>query len=115
MFKILIADSLPKDILAKYDKSDNVSIENKSGITKEDLLAEIKSYDGLVVRSRTKVTAEIIAAAKNLKVIGRTGAGVENINTDEATKRGIIVMNTPGGNTIAATEHAVAMMLATKR
>jgi len=115
MFKILIADSLPKDILAKYDKSDNVSIDNKSGITKEDLLAEIESYDGLVVRSRTKVTADIIAAAKNLKVIGRAGAGVDNIDTDEATKRGIIVMNTPGGNTIAATEHAVAMMLATMR
>ena len=71
--------------------------------------------NGLVVRSRTKVTADIIEAAKNLKVIGRAGAGVDNIDTDEATKRGIIVMNTPGGNTIAATEHAVAMMLATMR
>jgi D-3-phosphoglycerate dehydrogenase / 2-oxoglutarate reductase len=115
MSKILIADSLPAFILEKYNKSDNVTIDNKSGISKEDLLKEIESYDGLVVRSRTKVTADIIEAAKNLKVIGRAGAGVDNIDTDEATKRGIIVMNTPGGNTIAATEHAVAMMLATMR
>ena len=115
MFKILIADSLPADILAKYNQLKNVTIENKSGISKEDLLAEIGAYDGLVVRSRTKVTAEIIDAARNLKVIGRAGAGVDNIDTDRATKKGIIVMNTPGGNTIAATEHTVAMTLALMR
>jgi len=115
MFKILVADSLPKETLEKYNQSDNISIENKSGISKEDLMAEITDYDGLVVRSRTKVTPDVIEAAKKLKVIGRAGAGVDNIDTDEATKRGIIVMNTPGGNTIAATEHAVAMMLATMR
>ena len=77
MSKILIADSLPAFILEKYNKSDSVTIDNKSGISKEDLLKEIESYDGLVVRSRTKVTADIIEAAKNLKVIGRAGAGVE--------------------------------------
>jgi D-3-phosphoglycerate dehydrogenase len=115
MYKILISDSLPKDILEKYNKSKNVSIDNKSGISKEDLISIIPEYDALVVRSRTKVTPDVIAAAKRLKVIGRAGAGVDNIDTKEATGRGIIVMNTPGGNTIAATEHTVAMMLAALR
>ena len=81
----------------------------------DDLKKEIKEYDGLVVRSRTKATADILAAGTNLKVIGRAGAGVDNIDTIEATKRGIIVMNTPGGNTIAAAEHSVAMLLAGMR
>jgi D-3-phosphoglycerate dehydrogenase len=115
MHKILIADSLPQDILSKYDNSENITVDNKSGISKEELINILPHYDGLVVRSRTKVTADVIAAANNLKVIGRAGAGVDNIDTSEATKRGIIVMNTPGGNTIAATEHTIAMLLAAMR
>ncbi|MCB0281574.1 MAG: phosphoglycerate dehydrogenase [Calditrichae bacterium] len=112
MYKILVSDSLPPEILAKYDKTEGVSVINKSGISMDDLKKEIKDYDGLVVRSRTKATADILAAAPNLKVIGRAGAGVDNIDTVEATKRGIIVMNTPGGNTMAATEHTIALLLA---
>ncbi len=112
MFKILVADSLPADILAKYDNTDGISVVNKSGISIEDLTKELPGYDGLVVRSRTKVRADLLAVATKLKVIGRAGAGVDNIDTAEATKRGIIVMNTPGGNTMAATEHTIAMMLA---
>ena len=115
MFKILIADSLPNEILEKYNKKENVSVENKSGISKEDLIEILPQYDGLVVRSRTKVTSEVLEKADNLKVIGRAGAGVDNIDTTAATNRGIIVMNTPGGNTIAATEHTIAMMLAAMR
>jgi len=115
MFKILITDSLPQDILSRYDRAENVSVDNKAGISKEELVEILPKYDGLVVRSRTKVTAEVIAAAGNLKIIGRAGAGVDNIDVAEATKRGIIVMNTPGGNTIAATEHTLAMILAVMR
>jgi len=115
MFKILIADSLPDDILAVYNKQKNLTIDNQAGIAKEDLVSQIGQYDGLVVRSRTKVTADVIEAATKLKVIGRAGAGVDNIDTDSATKKGIIVMNTPGGNTIAATEHTMAMLLALMR
>jgi D-3-phosphoglycerate dehydrogenase len=115
MYKILIADSLPQHILSKYDQAKNISVDNKAGISKEELMEILPQYDGLVVRSRTKVTAEVIAKAEKLKVIGRAGAGVDNIDANEATKRGIIVMNTPGGNTIAATEHTLAMMLATMR
>jgi D-3-phosphoglycerate dehydrogenase len=115
MYKIMIADSLPKHILDKYDKSDNISVVDRIGISKEELLEEIAEYDGLVVRSRTKVTADVLAKADNLKVIGRAGAGVDNIDSEESTNRGIIVMNTPGGNTVAATEHTIAMMLALMR
>jgi D-3-phosphoglycerate dehydrogenase len=115
MYKILIADSLPQDILSKYGKSKIIAIDNKSGISKEELKDVLPQYDGLVVRSRTKVTADLIAVGKNLKVIGRAGAGVDNIDVEEASKHGIIVMNTPGGNTIAATEHTIAMMLAALR
>ena len=115
MYKILVADSLPKDILEKYNKSDNIIVDNKSGISKEELMDILPEYDGLIVRSRTKVSADVLEKADKLKVIGRAGAGVDNIDTDESTNRGIIVMNTPGGNTIAATEHTVAMMLALMR
>jgi len=115
MYKILVADSLPNHIIEKYDKSENITVDNKSGISKEDLMAVLPEYDGLVVRSRTKVTADVFEKAEKLKIIGRAGAGVDNIDVNESTKRGIIVMNTPGGNTIAATEHSVAMMLALMR
>ena len=112
MFKILVSDSLPIEILEKYNKIDGIEVIDRIGISMDDLKNEIGAYDGLVVRSRTQVKADILDAATNLKVIGRAGAGVDNIDTEEATKRGIIVMNTPGGNTVAATEHTIAMMLA---
>jgi len=115
MFKILVADSLPKEILEKYNKLKNITVDNKSGISKDELIKLLPEYDGLVVRSRTKVTADVLARGDNLKVIGRAGAGVDNIDTEASTNRGIIVMNTPGGNTIAATEHTIAMMLAMMR
>ena len=115
MYKVIIADSLPKEIIEKYNKNPNLQVDDKAGISKEDLITAIPEYDGLVVRSRTKANSEIIDAAKNLKVIGRAGAGVDNIDSQAATNRGIIVMNTPGGNTIAAAEHSVAMILSTVR
>jgi D-3-phosphoglycerate dehydrogenase len=115
MFKVLIADTLPKEIIKKYNQNPDLQIDDKAGISKEDLITAIPVYDGLVVRSRTKATADILEAGKNLKVIGRAGAGVDNIDSQSATSHGIIVMNTPGGNTIAAAEHSVAMMLSTIR
>lgn len=114
MYRILVADSLPAQILQQYQK-DGFEIDNQSGISREDLIEKLPQYDGLVVRSRTKVTAEVLQAGSKLKVIGRAGAGVDNIDTAEATRRGIIVMNTPGGNTIAATEHTIALLLAMLR
>ena len=115
MYKILIADSLPVEILEKYNALPDVQVDNRSGISKEELSQIIGDYDGLVVRSRTKVTAEMLENPGKLKIIGRAGAGVDNIDTKAATLKGIIVMNTPGGNTIAATEHTIALLLAAMR
>ncbi|HOJ23285.1 MAG TPA: phosphoglycerate dehydrogenase, partial [Armatimonadota bacterium] len=78
-----------------------------TGLTREELIARIKEYDGLVVRSETKVTAEVIQAAERLKVIARAGVGVDNIDVPAATHRGIVVVNSPEGNTIAAAEQAL--------
>src|SRR5690606_17621471 len=85
------------------------------GTDKEKLLSVIDSYDGLAIRSATKVTAKLIGAATNLKVIGRAGIGVDNIDIPAASRKGIIVMNTPFGNSITTAEHAVALMLAVAR
>lgn len=115
MYRILIADTLPESVLERYDQFPDIAVDNRAGISPEELKAALPEYDGLVVRSRTRVTAEVLEAGSRLKVIGRAGAGVDNIDTTEATRRGIIVMNTPGGNTIAATEHTIALMLAALR
>ncbi len=115
MFKILIADSLPASVLEAYNQLEDVQVDNRSGISAEELAEVLGTYDGLVVRSRTKVTANLLEKPGKLKIIGRAGAGVDNIDTKAATHRGIIVMNTPGGNTIAATEHTLALLLSALR
>lgn len=115
MAKVLISDSLSGAAKEIFDRAPGVECDVDPKITPEDLLKRIKDYDALVVRSRTKVTKEVLAAATNLKVIGRAGTGVDNIDVTEATSRGVVVMNTPGGNTITTAEHAVAMMTSLSR
>ena len=113
MPKILVSDPVAKagvEILAK-----EYPVDSKQKLTPEELIALIPEYDALVVRSETKVTRDVIAAAQNLKVIGRAGVGVDNIDVEAATQRGIIVLNAPEGNTVAATEHTIAMMMALAR
>jgi D-3-phosphoglycerate dehydrogenase / 2-oxoglutarate reductase len=112
--KVLITDGIDPQcgqILAQ----NGFEVTEKPKISKEELKEIIGEFDKLIVRSATKVTAEIIEYGKNLKLIGRAGAGVDNIDIDAATRKGIIVMNTPGGNTISAAEHACAMMLSAAR
>lgn len=92
-------------------EENGIHVTEKQNMRKEDLIAEIKNYDGLVVRSATKVTADVIDAATNLKIIGRAGTGVDNVDVDAATKKGIIVMNTPSGNTISAAELTCALIM----
>ena len=87
----------------------------KTGMTEDELCEFIGDFDGLIVRSATKVTPKVLDAAKKLKGIARAGVGVDNIDIPEATKRGVIVMNTPGGNTLSAAEHTMALMLALSR
>ena len=112
--KVLISDELSPAAVAIF-KERGVNVDVKVGLSKDELEKIIPAYDGLAVRSATKVTEKIIAAAKNLKVVGRAGIGVDNIDTKVATARGIIVMNTPFGNSITTAEHAISLMLALAR
>ncbi len=114
MSKVLISDELSPAAIDIF-KRRGLEVDFKPGLKKDELLAIIAQYDGLAVRSNTKATAEIIAAAKNLKVIGRAGIGVDNIDIPAATQRGIVVMNTPFGNSITTAEHAIALMFAAAR
>lgn len=107
--RVLISDSVDaccKTIL----EGNGIAVDLKTKLTKEELLAEIPNYDGLIVRSATKVTADVIKAGKNLKIIGRAGTGVDNIDIPAASLQGIIVMNTPGGNTMSAAEQTCVLI-----
>lgn len=112
--KILASDSIEK-VCGKMFADRGHTLVEKSGIKKDELIKIIGEYDGLVVRSGTKVTQEIIDAGVNLKIIGRAGTGVDNIDVAAATKRGILVVNTPGGNTISTGELALAHIMALAR
>jgi len=111
--KVLVSDSLAEEGVKRLKSGADVDVI--TNLTPEDLVKKIKDYDALVIRSGTKVTAEVIDAADRLKVIGRAGVGIDNVDVEAATKKGIIVLNTPGGNTISAAEHTIAMMLALAR
>jgi D-3-phosphoglycerate dehydrogenase len=114
MPKVLISDQMdPK--AAEIFRAKGVEVDEKPGLAKDELKAIIGQYDGLAIRSATKVTAEILEAAANLKVIGRAGIGVDNVDIPAATARGIVVMNTPFGNSITTAEHAIALMFALAR
>ncbi len=112
--RVLIADKLSPAALAIF-KDRGVEAEVRTGLKKDELLAIIGDYDGLAVRSATKADKEVLAAAKRLKVIGRAGIGVDNIDVPAATAAGVVVMNTPFGNSITTAEHAIAMMFALAR
>jgi D-3-phosphoglycerate dehydrogenase len=112
--KVLISDKLSASAVQIF-KERGVETDIKVGLDKEELARAIDNYDGLAIRSATKVTSKIIDRAKNLKVIGRAGVGVDNVDLAAATARGIIVMNTPFGNSITTAEHAITLMLALAR
>ncbi|CAN7704732.1 MULTISPECIES: phosphoglycerate dehydrogenase [unclassified Paenibacillus] len=115
MFKVLVSDPISDmGIQMLYDAAD-VEVVKQSGLSEDELIAIIGEYDALLVRSQTKVTEKIMNAGTKLKVIGRAGVGVDNIDLEAATKRGIIVINAPDGNTIATCELTFAMMMATAR
>ncbi|MDZ4132864.1 MAG: phosphoglycerate dehydrogenase, partial [Dethiobacteria bacterium] len=111
--KVLVSDSLSSEGLDLLQK--HAEVDYKPDITAEELVAEIGAYDALVVRSRSKVTEAVIEAGNNLKVIGRAGVGVDNIDVNKATEKGIVVVNAPHGNTISAAEHAIALLTALAR
>jgi D-3-phosphoglycerate dehydrogenase / 2-oxoglutarate reductase len=112
--KVLISDKISQAAIDIF-KNRNVDVDYKPGMTKDELIACIGEYDGLAIRSATKVDADVLAAATKLKVIGRAGIGVDNVDIPAATARGVIVMNTPFGNAITTAEHAIAMLFAASR
>ncbi|MDE2517088.1 MAG: phosphoglycerate dehydrogenase [Rhodospirillales bacterium] len=114
MPKVLISDKLSPAAVAIF-RDRGIEVDVKPGLSPADLRAIIGEYDGLAIRSATKVTKELLEAATRLKVVGRAGIGVDNVDVKSATARGVVVMNTPHGNTITTAEHAVAMMFALAR
>lgn len=113
--KVLITDSLAEQGIEILRKEEDIDVEINTGLSHEKLVACIGEYHALIVRSGTKVTSEVIEAADRLIVIGRAGVGVDNVDVRAATRRGILVVNTPGANTISAAEHAMTLILALSR
>jgi len=113
--KILVSDKLAEEGIKIIKKVKEFQVDVKTGLKPEELKNTIKDYDAIIVRSATKVTKDIINAADKLKVIGRAGVGLDNVDLGAATQKGIIVMNTPAGNTISTAEHTMSMLLALSR
>lgn len=115
MYKVLVSDLLSQQGLDVLEADDDFEVDVCLNLSQEALLERISAYDALLIRSATKVTKDVIDAATRLKVIGRAGVGVDNIDVQAATRNGVLVVNTPTGNTIAAAEHTIAMLLALAR
>ena len=115
MFKVLVSDPISDFGLQQLMNADDVEVIKQTGLSEEELISIIGDFDALLVRSQTKVTPGIMEAAVKLKVIGRAGVGVDNIDLEAATNHGIIVINAPDGNTITTCEHTFAMMMALAR
>src|SRR3989338_6713442 len=113
--KILISDKLAEEGIGILKSVKEFQADCKFGIKPDELKSVIKSYDALIIRSGTEATADIIAAADNLKYIGRAGVGLDNVDLKAATQKGIVAMNTPGGNTTSTAEHTMSMILAMSR
>ncbi|NMO96942.1 phosphoglycerate dehydrogenase [Paenibacillus lemnae] len=115
MFKVLVSDPISDLGIQQLMDAADVQVDKKTGLSEDELTAIIGEYDGLLVRSQTRVTEKIMNAGSRLKVVGRAGVGVDNIDLEAATKRGVVVINAPDGNTITTAEHTFAMMIALAR
>jgi len=113
--KVLISDRLPPEVVAKLAATEGIEVDNAPGLGPEELKAHLADAEGIVIRSATKLTADAIEAAPKLRAIARAGVGVDNVDIAAASRRGIIVMNTPGGNTLSTAEHTLALLLALSR
>lgn len=114
-FRILICDGMDAQGVAILERQSSFVVDNRKSITREDLLKEIATADAVIVRSASKIDAEAIAASRQLQVVARAGVGIDNVDTQAATAKGIICMNTPEANTTSAAEHTMAMLLAVLR
>lgn len=113
--RVLVADAISPKGVEALREGGKLEVDVKTGLKEPELITIIPDYSALVVRSQTKVTAKVIGAAKKLRAVGRAGVGVDNVDVEAATQRGIIVMNTPGGNTVSTAEHAFSLLMATAR
>ncbi|MDH3471696.1 MAG: phosphoglycerate dehydrogenase, partial [Acidimicrobiia bacterium] len=115
MYRVLVADQLGQEGLDMLEKADTIACEVETGLTEEELVARIGEIEGLIVRSGTQVTSRLLDAARSLRVVGRAGMGVDNIDVAAATERGVIVLNTPQANSVATAEQTFALMLSASR
>lgn len=115
MAKVLVSDVLSKEGLAALESAGGLDVVYKPGLSEDELASEIKGVHGLVIRSGSKVTARVLEAADQLKVVGRAGIGVDNVDLKAASRRGVIVMNTPTGNAVTTAEHAIALLFSVAR
>src|SRR6476659_6077150 len=113
--KVLIADSISQRGIDEMTRDGALEVSTQTGLSEAALIEAIPEFSGIVVRSQTKVTAAIVNAGTRLRVIGRAGVGVDNVDVEAATRRGVIVMNAPGGNTISTAEHAFSLLLCVAR
>jgi D-3-phosphoglycerate dehydrogenase len=115
MHRVLVSDTLSEQGLAVLRSAKGLEVDYRPGLNEADLAAAIRGADALVIRSGSKVTAKVLAEADRLKVIGRAGIGVDNVDVDVASKRGIVVMNTPTGNAVTTAEHAISLLMSLAR
>src|SRR3954454_4365377 len=115
MMRVLVSDALSEQGLAILRQGKGLSVDYKPGLSEADLAAAIPGAHALVIRSGSKVTARVLEAADRLKVIGRAGIGVDNVDVEAASKRGVVVMNTPTGNAVTTAEHAIALLMSLAR
>ena len=113
--KVLISDNLGDAGIQLFEAEDGIDVDVNTGLSPEELKKIISPYDALVIRSATKVTADLLEAADSLKVVGRAGIGLDNVDIPAATKKGVAVMNTPGGNVVTTAEHTISLMMALTR
>ena len=112
--KVLVSDNL-SPVGVKVLEDAGLTVDVNTGLAPEELKRIIGGYDGLVIRSATKVTADLLEAATSLKVVGRAGIGLDNVDIPAASAKGVVVMNAPDGNAVTTAEHAISMMLAWSR
>ncbi len=113
--KVLVSDVLGEIGIQMFEAEEGIEVDVKTGLSPEELKGIIGAYDALVIRSATKVTRDLLEAATNLKVVGRAGIGLDNVDIPAATQKGVAVMNTPGGNVVTTAEHTIAMMMSLTR
>src|SRR5882672_9239983 len=115
MIKILVADPISDSGLDVFQVNGHFKIDARSKLNPEELKKAVVDADAVIVRSETKITADILASGKKIKIVGRAGVGVDNIDVTAASRQGILVVNVPGGNTISAAEHTLALLLSLAR